>query len=101
MRTFLVTLFLLVASSAFAQYNGQTLPSQTNPWRPAYHEEHVRRDGVRREQNINPSQGVAFARGEMPSADLKLELETPLGDLARAYREDHKNAKKAVIKLEN
>jgi hypothetical protein len=42
-----------------------------------------------------------YAQGEVPLAELgSLEYQTPLGDVARAYRKEHATAAKAVKVLE-
>jgi hypothetical protein len=53
------------------------------------------------ESSLLSTSSYSYATGEQPLADLgTLPRETPLGDLARAYRKEHAAAAKAVIVLD-
>jgi hypothetical protein len=98
MKALLVAAFLLAASAAFGQsgsgasvLNNQpiilTLPS---------HPEHAAYLPMGQEQNLRERSAFTFGKGEQPLWQFApVTNEEPLGDIARAFREEHAKAKKA------
>jgi hypothetical protein len=88
------------ATGAFAQ----TAAVLTNTPAPLQMSDHVQRaseHAMGQESSLLSTSSYSYATGEQPLADLgTLPRETPLGDLARAYRKEHAAAPKAVIVLD-
>jgi hypothetical protein len=50
------------------------------------------------ESNLLGASAYSYAQGERPMSEfVTLKRETPLGDIARAYRKEHAMAPKAVV----
>ena len=100
MKTSLVLLVLLCATAAFAQIGGGSLPAptMTQPFSMASHTNHAAPQQMAQEQSLIEGTGqVYIAHGELPLWEVapKDPPAVPLGDVARAYRKQHENAKKA------
>jgi len=100
--TIFVLCFLcfLCAASAF----GQSAPVLTNNPAPMVmtdHPQHASEHAMAQETSLLSSSPYGYAKGEVPLAELgSIEYQTPLGDVARAYRKEHITAAKAVKVLE-
>jgi hypothetical protein len=101
MKTTIVLCFLC-ATAAFAQ----SAPVLSNTSAPLVMSEHPQRAAehpMAKETSLLSSiSPYTFAKGEVPLAELgsPLPYETPLGDVARAYRKEHVDAPKATKVLE-
>jgi len=88
------------ATAAFAQ----TAAVLTNTPQPLQMSDHVQRaseHSMGQESSLLGTSSYTYATGEQPLADLgTIPYETPLGDIARAYRKEHAAAAKAVIVLD-
>jgi hypothetical protein len=102
MKTTIIILCLLCATAAFAQ--SASILSNTpapvvmvdHPLRAAEHA--MAQEISLLSGNLSP---YTYATGEVPLAELgSLPYETPLGDVARAYRKEHIDAPKAAIVME-
>lgn len=88
------------ATAAFAQ----TAAVLTNTPAPLQMSDHVLRaseHSLGQESSLLSTSSYTFAKGEQPLVDLgTIPYETPLGDVARAYRKEHATAAKAVMVLD-
>jgi hypothetical protein len=94
--TFLV-LFLLLATGAFAQtvLSGSSLARN---FQPTEHQDRATSQDLGVEQNLLGSNTVFIGHGEMPLSEVPLMFhEVPLGDSARALKQEHVKVKKAHI----
>lgn len=102
MKTILCTLFLLCATAGFSQ-NGQILSSYVQPMQMAEHDLHASQHDLAQETSLLSTSCYSYAKGEVPLSELgSIEYETPLGDVARAFRKERatKGVSKAVKTLE-
>jgi hypothetical protein len=101
MKTIFCTLFLLCATAAFSQ-TAQVLNSTAQPISIADHTQHASVHAMAQESTLLDTSVYTYAKGEVPLSDLgSIEYETPLGDVARAFRKEHAAvAVKAVKVLE-
>src|SRR5208282_6591106 len=98
----ILTIIFLFASLGHAQSIAGGGGSIQAPTGPTYsvpdHPRHADYGVLRPEQNLLGSGSVTTASGERPLWEVAGPLyEKSLGDVARAYREGHKNAEKARI----
>jgi hypothetical protein len=101
MKTTIIVLCLLSATAAFAQ----SAPLLSNTPAPVVMVDHPLRaseHALAQETSLLSSQSpYSYGKGEVPLAELgSLPYETPLGDVARAYRKEHIDAPKAALVLE-
>jgi hypothetical protein len=102
MKTTIVVLCFLCATAAFAQ----SAPILSNTPAPVVMFEHPLRatEHPMAQETSLLSSGLSpytYATGEVPLAELgSLPYETPLGDVARAYRKEHVDAPRATKTLE-
>jgi hypothetical protein len=99
---FMLALFLLGASTAFAQSVGNANVTSTIQF--ADHPQHAMPQALEFSQSPVLSFGsVYIAQGEMPLADVPLPVVhvVPLGDLARVQKKEHAGDKKAKYVWEN
>jgi len=102
MKTSILAIFLFCAAGAFAQ-NGTVLQNVPQPYQPpddrsARAVEH----SMGQETSLLSGLSITYAKGEVPLSDLASPMyQTPLGDIARAYRKEHADVPKAVKTLEN
>jgi len=102
MKTIIIALCFLCATAAFAQ----SAPILSNTPAPVVMYEHPQRaveHSMATETSLISSylSPYTYAKGEVPLAELgSLPYETPLGDVARAYRKEHIEAPKATKVLE-
>jgi hypothetical protein len=101
MKTTIITFCLLCATAAFGQ-NGPILSNQPAPVVMSEHPQHATEHAMAQETSLlSGFSPYTYAKGEVPLAELgSLPYETPLGDVARAYRKEHSEAPKATIVLD-
>jgi hypothetical protein len=100
MKTSIFVLCLFCAVTAFGQ-QGTVLNPNVQPFSPPSHPQHASQHEMGQETSLLSTSSYSWAKGEVPLADLASPMYyTPLGDIARAYREEHANAPKAVLTLE-
>ena len=83
----LVFLSVLCATTAFAQ-TAPVLSGVPAPLQMAEHPQHASEHPMAQESSLLSSSSYNYAQGEQPLADFggRLKQETPLGDIARAFR---------------
>lgn len=102
MKNILLSLVIFCGTAAFAQ-QGSTIPEYAQPWRISGNTEHASQHAMATESNLLGSSTYTWAKGEVPLSELgSIEYETPLGDVARAYKAQRAASKapKAVKTLE-
>jgi hypothetical protein len=89
MKTTIIVLSFLCATAAFAQ-SAPVLSNQAQPVVILDHPQHASEHALGTETTLFSAQSpYTFAKGEVPLAELgSLPYETPLGDVARAYRKE-------------
>jgi hypothetical protein len=94
-------LCLLCATSAFGQ-NAPVLTNNPQPIQMSEHSEHASQHALASETSLLGSNLYSYAHGEQPLWEFGSSpvYETPLGDVARAYRKEHAAKAKAVKGLE-
>jgi len=90
--------FLCATAAAF----GQAASVQSNNPQPISmpddRPQHASQHALAQESSLLGTSAYSYAQGEQPVVDFgTLPRETPLGDVARAYRKEHANVPKAVI----
>ena len=89
MRTILCTLCLLCGAAAFAQQSAPVLPNIPQPMVMTEHPQRAYQHSMRQETSLLDTSVYTYAQGEVPLSELgSLEQETPLGDVARAFRKE-------------
>jgi len=103
MKITLSILFLLCASAAFGQVSGTaTLSAQPVVIQMVSHPEHASYTPLGQEQYLSEKSTYSFGHGERPLWEVApIKTEVPLGDVARALREEHLKARKADFIHEN
>jgi hypothetical protein len=102
MKTLLCAVFLLCTSAAFAQTVSGAISSQVTVFQMPSHPEHATYAPLGREQNLSEHCAYIYAKGERPLWEVApVKEEVPLGDIARALKEDHQKAPKAEFVKEN
>jgi hypothetical protein len=101
MKTTIVALCFLCASAAFAQ-NAPVLPNTPQPLQMSDHPQHASEHAMAQESSLLSCSAYSYAQGERPLSEFggNLKQETPLGDIARAFRKDRTTAAKAAKGLE-
>jgi hypothetical protein len=101
MKTTIIVLCFLGATAAFAQ-NAPVLPNTPQPLQMNDHPQHASEHAMAQESSLLSCSSYSYAKGERPLSDFggTLKQETPLGDIARAFRKDHTTAAKAATTLE-
>lgn len=102
MKTLFCAACLLFATAAVAQ-NAPVLSNLPQPVEMSDHTQHASQHSMAQETNLLDTSVYTYAKGEVPLSDLGfIEHETPLGDIARAFRKEHATmATKPVKVLEN
>jgi hypothetical protein len=99
MKTVIFALcFLCATAAAF----GQSATVQSNNPQPITmpddRPQHASQHSLAEDSNLRGISAYTYAQGEQPVVDFgTLPRETPLGDVARAYRKEHASVAKAVI----
>ena len=102
MKTLLCALFLLCTSAAFAQTVSGAISSQVSVFQMPSHPQHAAYVPLGREQSLSEHCAYTYAKGERPLWEFApLKEEVPLGDVARALKEDHQKTPKAEFVREN
>lgn len=102
MKTALLAICILGASAAFGQTATQGVSSQAHVYVFESHAEHASRQPLALTQNLNGGEILVYAQGEVPLWEVVRPVhEVPLGDAARALRQEHETAKKAVKSWQN
>ena len=101
MKTTLIVLCLLCAPFAAAQ-NGALLNNHVEMLHVPEYPQHASQHDLGAEQSLLQTSAYHVEHGEVPLSELggSVTQEVPLGDVARAYRNQHLLAKKAEITLE-
>ncbi len=99
------TIFALCFLCASAAAFGQTASVQSNNPQPIYmpddRPQHAAQHALAQESSLLGASDYGYARGERPMSEFVTPArETPLGDIARAYRKEHIGVPKAVKVLE-
>jgi hypothetical protein len=94
-----LVILAILGAHAQAQVGGSSVQPAYGPtYQVADHPQHASQHDLRPEQSLLGGGGVTVAQGERPMSDFPTyKRETPLGDVARAYREEHAKAEKALI----
>jgi hypothetical protein len=96
MKTGLLVLCLLCASTALAQASGSAQLS--NELQFSTHDERATQLPMAQEQNLLANSSYSYVQGERPLWEVQpLSHTVPLGDVARALKKEHETAKKADI----
>jgi len=97
MKAIFLGLCLLFATAAFGQ-SVLTGSSFANTVQPADHPNRSTFQDMGTERSLLGSNNVLIGHGEMPLSEAPLQFhEVPLGDSARALKQEHANVKKARI----
>jgi hypothetical protein len=102
MKTTIFALFFLCATAAAF---GQTASVQSNNPQPISmpddRAQHAAQHDMGLETSLLGASTYSYAQGEQPMWQfVTLKRETPLGDVARAYRKEHAMLPKAVVVLD-
>jgi hypothetical protein len=100
-KTTIIVFCFLCATAAFAQ-NGPILSNTPAPVVMADHPLRAAEHSMAQETSLlSGLSPYTYAQGEVPLAELgSLPYETPLGDVARAYRKERADAAKATKVLD-
>lgn len=104
MKTFslLFVVCLVCVTGATAQLAGSSISSQPQIFVMPEYTQHASQTPLASGHDLLESSGVTLVHGERPLWELMPEpYVTPLGDSARALRQEHASAKKAVIVWNN
>ncbi len=104
MKTIVLLFCVLCATAAFGQYSAgvSVLNSQPQMLVMAGHPERAAQHEMGSEQRILEGHVFVAAQGEIPLWEVAPKVVvTPLGDTARALRQEHAAAKKALLVWEN
>ncbi len=97
MKTALFAIFILGASAAFGQIATSSISARPQVYIFETHPEHASRQPLAPAQNLNGNEILVYAQGERPLWEVATPAhEVPLGDSARALRQEHDAAKKAA-----
>lgn len=98
MKTTIFTLCFLCATAAAFGQTASVLSNNPQPISmPDDHPQHAAQHDMAQESNLLGGSAYSYAQGERPMSEfVTLTHETPLGDIARAYRNEHITAPKAV-----
>ena len=97
----LLVFCVLSSAAAFAQYG--SIGGEARPVEFASHPQHASEGSLAPQRDLFVRTATAMAQGERPLWEFESPSKpqpTPLGDVARLYRQQHANAKKAVKVLE-
>ena len=104
MKTVLFLFCVMCATAAFGQavVGASVLSAEPMPVMVPTHPRHADHQGLLSEQNLLGTSVNISAHGERPLWEVApKKVEVPLGDVARAVREDHKVGKKSATVVEN
>lgn len=104
MKATLGILFVLCAGAAFGQTTAgsSVLSAQPAPIQMSSHPQHASYMALGQERSLTETSTFTFAHGERPLWEVApVKTEVPLGDVARALREEHLKARRAEFVREN
>jgi hypothetical protein len=103
MKITIFALCFLCATAAFGQVGMTALSNTPAPIVVPDHPQHASQHALADESNLLGSSAYSYAQGEQPLWEFGSDrrYETPLGDVARAYRKTHVFDKKADKVSEN
>jgi hypothetical protein len=102
MKTVLFALCVLCASAAFGQIGQSSLSAQPTVYTFENHPQHASRTPMADPQTLNGNEVSVSAHGERPLWEVAVtKQEVSLGEAARALREEHESAKRAVRSWQN
>jgi hypothetical protein len=102
MKTTLLAICILGASAAFGQAATNVLSARPQIYTFETHPEHASRQPLAMEQNLNGNEVLVYAQGERPLWEVATPVhEVPLGDSARALRQEHETATRAARHWQN
>ncbi|MGA8622156.1 MAG: hypothetical protein WB660_27000 [Candidatus Sulfotelmatobacter sp.] len=89
MKTILCAIcFFLCATAAFSQ-SASVLSNTAQPIQMGEHPQRASEHSMAKESSLLSTSSYSYAQGEVPLAELgSIEYETPLGDVARAFRKE-------------
>jgi hypothetical protein len=98
MKIAMLAVCILGSSAAFAQAaTSSSVNAQPQVYTFESHPEHASRKALRSAENLNGNEIVVYAQGERPLWELATPVyEVPLGDSARALRQEHAMVKRAA-----
>jgi len=99
------TIFILCFLCFTAACFGQAASVQSNNPQPMSmpddRPQHASQHALAQESSLLGASDISYAKGDRPMSEfVTLTRETPLGDIARAYRKEHITAAKAVKVME-
>ena len=98
----LCLLCFLCATSAFGQTSAPVLSNIPQPLQMQEHSQHAAEHPMAVKSSLLSASPYGYAKGEVPLAELgSLPYQTPLGDIARAYRKERVAVPKAAKVSEN
>jgi hypothetical protein len=103
MKTTLIVLCVFCAAAAFGQSTSGTAVLSNVPQMVQFtsNPQHASHQSLAETQSLLSSNGYSYAQGERPLWEMMPEKhETPLGDVARAFRQEHMTARKAIKTLD-
>ncbi len=100
MKIAMLAICILGSSAAFAQAASagrSSVSAQAQPYTFETHPEHASRKALRSAEDLNGNEIVVYAQGERPLWEVATPVyEVPLGDSARALRQEHAIVKRAA-----
>ena len=97
MKTTIFALCFLCATAAAFGQAASVLSNNPQPMQMADHPQQASQHAMAPESSLLGASAYSYAHGEQPVVDFgTLPRETPLGDIARAYRKEHSSVPKAV-----
>jgi len=97
MKTALLAMCILGASAAFGQTATSSLSARPQIYYFETHPEHASRQPLAQTQNLTGNEILVYAQGELPLWEVATPVrQVPLGDSARALRQEHETAKRAA-----
>jgi hypothetical protein len=104
MKTIIIAAMILCSAAAFGQVGASALSNQVTPLQIVDHPQHASYTRMACDSPLvgGASDTYSYAQGERPLWEFGpvSQPPLPLGDVARAYRKDRVNAKKAEVVLE-
>jgi hypothetical protein len=97
MKTTIFALCFLCATAAAFGQTASVLSNNPQPMQMPDHPQQASQHAMAQESSLLGASAYSYAQGEQPVVDFgTLPRETPLGDIARAYRKEHTTVAKAV-----
>ncbi len=102
MKTTVFAFCFLCATAAFGQVASSSISSAAQPIVVPDHPQHASEHAMAQESSLLSASAYSYAQGEQPLWQFgSVKHETPLGDVARAYRQGHMIDRKAAKIVEN